>query len=134
MVKGSSSRSRRSPRRSTTKPALPAITGEPVPVQPPPSYKPPDGVALRTLLQERRLNDAFAVCFEGESGVLALEYLRQQSYRTVTMPVDDNGNATPEGKLWFREGMRMMVAMIERRVADGRRKMPKLPGEVQVKE
>lgn len=83
-------------------------------------YRPPDG-SKRPNREERRLNEALALCFSGEAGATALAYLRAVTIESVGGP-----GISPD-HLMHLEGQRFIVGLIEQRIRLGNDKQPELP-------
>jgi hypothetical protein len=71
-----------------------------------------DGYA-RTPVLEHKINTALAACFKGESGAVALDYLRSITQKAICGP-----HAT-DAQLRHTEGMRWVVGLIEKRIEEG---------------
>lgn len=85
-------------------------------------YTSPDGFG-HSLAQERTLNDLAARLFKTEDGQKFITYLRNLTINRVTGP------EVPDHQLRHLEGQRFIVAIIERRIADGRNRKPSRPDE-----
>lgn len=70
----------------------------------------PDGV-LRSVEEQKRINEVLAIAFRGESGKAALDYLRSISIERVCGPF------ATDAELRHLEGMRFVVGVISQRVA-----------------
>jgi hypothetical protein len=70
----------------------------------------PDGIE-RAPAVEKRINEQLALCFKGESGKAALDYLRSISIERVCGPF------AGDAELRHLEGMRHIVAIISQRIA-----------------
>lgn len=79
----------------------------------------PDGV-VRTIEDEFRLNEVFKLVFRDELGEQALAYLRSISLFSVHGPAGIDPNA-----VLHKEGMRYLLAIIDKRVADGKAGLPR---------
>jgi hypothetical protein len=84
-----------------------------------PTYANPDGMS-RDLDEERKINEAFALVFDDSpASYLVLQYLRSITLNLVNGPENlDNLS------LAHREGQRYIMALIDHRVALGRKKEP----------
>ena len=69
-------------------------------------------------LAERRLNEAFAICFRGASGDAAIAELRRIARDRVLRPPH------VEGVLSYVEGARALLDVIEQRIQLGRERKP----------
>lgn len=70
----------------------------------------PDGIE-RAAAVDRLINEQLALCFKGESGKAALDYLRSISIERVCGPF------AGDAELRHLEGMRHIVAIISQRIA-----------------
>lgn len=70
----------------------------------------PDGV-VRSIEEQKRINEVLAIAFRGESGKAALDYLRSISIERVCGPF------ASDAELRHLEGMRFVVGVISQRVA-----------------
>lgn len=92
------------------------------PAPPVEEYTSPDGFG-HSLAQERTLNDLAARLFKTEDGQRFLAYLRNITINRITGP------EVPDIQLRHLEGQRFIVAIIERRISDGREQRPSRPAE-----
>lgn len=77
-----------------------------------------DGVVGRSQEQERTLNGAFKECFQTPAGETVMEYLRQMVGQVC-------GPEASDGQIRHLEGQRFLFALIDRRIENGKRGLPK---------
>ena len=70
----------------------------------------PDG-QVRSIEEQRRLNELMALTFRGDAGKAALDYLRSISIERACGPF------VTDGELRHLEGMRFVVGVISQRIA-----------------
>lgn len=80
-------------------------------------YLPPDGI-VRSIQEERQLNEMLATAMRDEAGQRVIKYLRSISVEMVHGP-----NCDPN-QLMHREGARWLVGVLEQRIAYGKEKRP----------
>lgn len=76
---------------------------------------PVDGINRKPDL-EKRLNEAFAYCFRGKTGALALDYLQSITINRI------RGPGIPPDELLHLEGSRYLYGIIKARVNRGKDK------------
>lgn len=80
-------------------------------------YVSPDGKGRQEDV-ERKLNEAFAICFSSVTGQMVRNYLRSVSVNSCLPP------GTPMETITYMEGARWLMGIIDSRIKDGEDKKP----------